>query len=504
MELHHESDLTTAVFSSGRQWIASGGNEGQVRLWDAASGELEGEFSTAGRSVLQIEFRKDDAVLCLLVAESQGPDRSRRRLLLVDTQSLELRWESPLVLLTTSFAFADDGEYIVASSEDGQLHCFSTESGQLQRSTRPHIGQALGQVTWLRNISKYAVTSGGQTTMLLDSDLRETCRIPTHSGDFGLLSRSGDGTILAVGGGDGSVRILQTADLNTPRTVFEDTVIRSLCFHGQQILAARDDGLIDQWEARSGELSQQIMIDPMQRAVLSVAASPDGNRIAACGMMRHLAVYPVQDPSNMTTAELPPGGHSAVAWSPDGATIAVGGRQPGLLLFDAHDLSRAPVRPQVAAAVSHLGFSSDSRWIAVALADGTVQVLGRDGHLAATISDGLSGRPTASTFLYDDQQLLVTTRHGHLCIYDVESGRLVHRWRGHGGAINGLALLPHERAVVTAGRDRTLRLWDLESRQLISQLTDHDRAVVAVSVSRDGSILASAGVQGDVRIWRAH
>ncbi|WP_248837200.1 NB-ARC domain-containing protein [Frankia sp. AgKG'84/4] len=72
---------------------------------------------------------------------------------------------------------------------------------------------------------------------------------------------------------------------------------------------------------------------------------------------------------------------------------------------------------------------------------------------------------------------------------------------GHHGRVQGLAVAPDDRLLVSAGHDGTVRLWTLPQGRQAAVLREHTGEVHGCAVAPDGRLLASAGADGTVQLW---
>lgn len=70
----------------------------------------------------------------------------------------------------------------------------------------------------------------------------------------------------------------------------------------------------------------------------------------------------------------------------------------------------------------------------------------------------------------DNSMVLVGGRDKQPTIFDVESGKMLKRWRDHGGAINAVQFNEDSRVAISASQDGTVRCFDVRSRSQAFQV----------------------------------
>ncbi len=164
--------------------------------------------------------------------------------------------------------------------------------------------------------------------------------------------------------------------------------------------------------------------------------------------------------------------HSGICLSPDGRHLLSCGRDNTVRLLDV--VTGKEVR-RFEGHVERLecaAFSPDGRLVA--------------GGVGRVWKDGKWQEPDFSVWLWD-----------------VATGKLVHRFEGHTTGVVEAAFSPNGQCLVTGSWDGTVRLWDIPSKQPRHVLKGHS-PVNAVAFSPDGrSVLSGGWYDKTVRLWDA-
>ncbi len=284
-----------------------------------------------------------------------------------------------------------------------------------------------------------------------------------HSGSVRGLAFSSDGTLLASGSEDRTIRVWDTGTwkLKTTITTPSQAAWPLAFLPGTHTLAAAtfQRGGVELIDAITGQTSGTLAGD--HNDICDLAFSPDGTKLATGGNDRTARLWDVASGALMgrfIAGRAVPGW--PLAFSPDGASLVIahfGGPTAGL--WDAASRQRIH------------GFARHTDFI-------TAVAFAADGKSAVT-----AGMDT-------------TVRQ-----WDTTSGALVRTLRGHTRRVTALACSPTSPLIASASTDRRIQIWIASSDNPLRTLRGH--TAYALAFSPDGNILASGGGDGQIRIWAA-
>ena len=259
-------------------------------------------------------------------------------------------------------------------------------------------------------------------------------------------------------------------------------------------------------------------------ALLGVAYSPDGQRVATCGLGRDIVVWDVESGQPALTLR----GHAddvvAVEYSPNGRYIASGGVDKALNLWDALTGELLRTTTDHTDYVRDVAFSPDSRLLASAGWDGQTMVFDtfsgerratlRAGSPAAGASPapgydkaqttrGRANNVTSVAFSPAGTELLTASGDHALRTWDTATWQLKTTLQGHTDEVWDARYAPNGQYAVSGAWDNTVRFWSLAEQRCVLTMPAHVSDVWAAAFSPDGQLVATGGGDRQVKIWDA-
>jgi RNA polymerase sigma factor (sigma-70 family) len=198
----HQGAVTAVAYTPDGKFLASGGMDAAVVLWDPATGKDQHRFSVEGGPPHDLTFSPDGKLLAVVV---RG-----RALHLWEMASGKPRYLVPpapgpdgggLGSDVESAAFSPDGRLLATGGRDGSARLWDVASGQQIRALPGHMGWIIGvafspdggtlAVAHWRGVRLWEVATGKQRKSL-----------PGHEGDVTSLAFAPHGRTLVSGGAD--------------------------------------------------------------------------------------------------------------------------------------------------------------------------------------------------------------------------------------------------------------------------------------------------------------
>jgi WD40 repeat protein len=124
-----------------------------------------------------------------------------------------------------------------------------------------------------------------------------------------------------------------------------------------------------------------------------------------------------------------------------------------------------------------------------------------DGSLILNVNPGALYLVWSLAFSPDGSKLAAACGDGHLRVFNVSTGAVIHNLTAHSIQAFTVAWSPDESTLASGGSDNTARLWDAATGDLLHTLTGHTFFVASVAFSPDNSLLATGSWDSTVKLW---
>ena len=119
-------------------------------------------------------------------------------------------------------------------------------------------------------------------------------------------------------------------------------------------------------------------------------------------------------------------------------------------------------------------------------------------HIAFTETGGGIG---AVAFSADGRRALTGSRDAIVRVWDLATGKILHRFRGHKRYVRAAAISRDGKRAMTGSIDNSVILWDLETGKEIKRLSGHTSDISGVQFSSDGHKALTFDWKRNVFLW---
>jgi WD40 repeat protein/serine/threonine protein kinase len=297
----HTGRVFWAEFWSNAQRILSGGENGEMFLWNVESGQLLKKFEGHAETVHAGKFLNNGRQLL-----SCGQDGTVR---LWNAETADEIWQQKRhSTWVYGLAVLPGKNQALSCSHDRTVRLWDLDKGR-------QIRQFEAASTWLRNIAvsndgRFAVTGGGTNSpKLWDVNSGKIIRsFAGHTRYPTAVAISSDGRRILSGSFDHSIRLwdIENGKSELRQFLGHTSTVHDVCFspNGRRLLSASYDQSVRLWEVESGR--EVWAGDKHSGSVYGVSFSPDERAALSCGSDGTIRLWRLPKPETTRSDNTPP------------------------------------------------------------------------------------------------------------------------------------------------------------------------------------------------------
>lgn len=453
-------------YAPNGRWLAAGGRDGILHIWDALSGEEVNAIVT-GSGINKVRFDpqcQSEETECLVITAQQN--------------STAQMWDMATGENVAAFAEHEPSSSINFPTEHGLWDAALSNDGTLL---------ATADMSGLTKIWDVAAK-------------KELHSLPGQGNDIRQVAFSPNGTALATAGLDSMVTVWDMADGDILLRIPHVQPVNSVTYNadGTRLVTTSWDGIVRIWDAGTGRKETDLL--GHSGMTLDAEFSSDGRLLFSSGVDGTAKVWDLSPDKELLTVN----GHGfvlATDFSPDGQSFVTAGVDGTAQIWDAATGESRVVFTGHQAPINGANFSPDGNTVVTGSFDATVKVWDvASGEELHTLS-GYGSPIRSSKYSPNGDYIAASDETGEVFVWDANTGELLWSHNEHNALTIGLAFSPDSTRLISGSWENWVALvWDVRSGELLFELPA-DQDVFNLAFSPDNRLAVVPTRAGTTTVW---
>jgi WD40 repeat protein len=498
---------TSVAFSPNGQFLAisrrSQGSRGGVYLWNTKTKQSD-KLRESDSGAYEVVFSPDSK---FLVSTSSIDGTAK----LWDTKTKTVTKFQPRQKEVTRVTLSPDGQLLATIRDDRTVYLEDAKTKKPDKLVKENGSQKeVFKVAFSPNsqlLTTIAVGDHGKSNILLWNTKAKKVvpefaefaqNLAQNQGEVDSVAFSPDSQLLTAITKDGNIWLFDIKGRVLAKLQGHQGEVYSVAFSpdSQSLVTSGNDRTVRLWDISD----RQLPIIRTEEPATKMAFSSDGQRLATLGTGGIIQLWNTKG-KDLPLLKKHQDRANDVAFSPDGQLLTATTTDDGIIrLWDAKynplvTLSGHQAGPKVA-------ISPDGQELAVGKNDGSVWL--GDINKKQPISVKLKGNQGQEQEVIvrvaispDGQHLAVGGNQGSVWLGDKDQMLL----KLNAKDVSSMAFSPDSQLLVTGREDGTIQLWDNKGQHFEDKIPKHQGGVLSVAFSPDGKSLATGGSDGTTRVW---
>ena len=484
----HKDEVGSVRFSPDGKFIATGGWDGTLILWNASDGSQIKSLSASAGEIYTLAFSPGSSFIAF-----GGTGKNLR---IVKTDDLNL--SADIFELENTVRAADwspDGKKLLVSDSAGKIYLVK-KSG-IVKVFDFHTEATVG-VKFLNDGIHFVSASYDKKFALWNILYEKPLNVFEHWDAFFSLDVSNDGKFAAAATRDGAIKLVNIKTRQIDDLKGHSGAVYSLSFlpMGNALVSVGDDRFVKFWQTDFEKKMQRFRGHTTY--IPSIAYSADGRFMASSSWDSTIKLWDIPTESAVSSFGTDGTVSYSLAFSPDGQFLATGDSDGKLRFWN-------PVTGKMifslrlhSEQISAIKFFKNGQFIVSAGKDRKITVFDVPKRKIVKVFE--PENPVNAVDAASDGSLIAAAgRNGEINFWSFPDGKKIYGTKEGGKSILSIAIAPDKTIAVSSDENGIVTEREIKSGKVIKTFTENSGAVNAVAFSDDGKMFVSAGREVVVR-----